>query len=277
MAARPSWSGSIALAGFPIPIRVYNVLRGPGRESFKMLDPVYGKPLRQQYVDVDNKIIPRDQSVPGVHLGGDNYVVIPQEAIENFERSQTSTIVDIDSFVVASTVPTEAAVTRFRVTPDERNPGAEKPVQILWNGLMATKRAAIIRDWCPRAGARPSTLAIVADKEGLMAYLLPFAADVKQDIPQFTPKKDTAAARLFSEVVSPNLEVYNPDDYIDSYDLNKQAMIDDAVAGAMKETPKAQPQSQSQSPDLMEALRKSVEGLKDRKTPRAIKKEKQVA
>lgn len=256
MAARSTWAGGIMFAGFSIPVRVFTLLNSRKSGSFKMLDPTHKQPVKQILVDVDGTEVARADTLRGVEFPKGQFTALPDEALEMIENADRSTAVEVERFAPVATVPLELSLESYIVVPDEKVPGSEQPVQILWNGLHETESAAIIPDWCPRAGARPSTLIVRAIDDGLRGNLLPFAGELKGGLPSFQPQADETKAQTFAAVVA---QQYTTDDfdlaaYADGYAERREAAIALALDGKVLDIPKPAEQPQAAAPDMMAML-----------------------
>lgn len=251
--ARSSWTGAITFAGFPINVAAYAVT-SKSVAGFKMLDPNHKLPVQQKLVDVAGEEVQRADTLKGVEVGKDRYVALDPAAVEMIQAVDRSVTVDVERFAPLDSVPLNLATGAMRLIPDSKVPGSEQPVQILWNGLRATNRAAIITDWCPRSGARPVVLAIYADDDGLIAHTLPYATDLN-DVPNMVPVENEQAATMFEQLVSAQYECgdFTLADYEDGHAARRQLAIDAALNGEVIEAPASAPAKPS-APDLMAAM-----------------------
>lgn len=263
-----TWAGAVQFMGFAIHVKAYTTVQSRKTESLTMLDPVHKQPVRQQYVDVEGVVVPKDQTLRGVKVGRAVHL-LSEEGTARIERATKTASCDVERFSPTESVRTELALQTLRIVPDERVDGSESPVQTLWNGLRATGRSAIVEDWCPRAGAYPSILAISAVEDGLVAHVLPYAHEVKRTLPSFAPVVDAEAAELFELVIAQRYEtaLFDHDAYQDTYAIRRQAAIDAALAGEASSLDGETPTSGA--PDLMAVLRASVAEAKVRSAQEA--------
>jgi non-homologous end joining protein Ku len=263
MAAAASWSGSIRLAGFPVAVKVYERVKDRRGQSFNMLDPVHKQRVRQQYVDVEGKVIDKAATLRGFE-DGDKIVVLSDAAMELIEKKERSGLVDIEKFVPLTSVPLGLAVTKFVMVPDDKVHGAGDAVDILWNYLHASGLGAVVVNWTPRIGAKPSTLVIGASDNGLMAYLMPFAHEIKTDIPRYEPTVNAQAAKVMQRFVDADdhlsISDFQLDGYRDQSAERREQAIRMALSGDKSPKAAAADAIEIEAPmSLMDVLTKSVE------------------
>lgn len=261
MAQSAAWRGAISLAGFNVSVAAFktNVERYGG-SGLRMLDPVHQQPVKQAYVDVEGKIVDRDQTLRGVEQAHEKWLPLSPEAREAFDKASRSVVVSVHSYAKVDSIDPSIAMERYTIVPDGKVPGAESSVQTLWNGLRASNRAAIVEDWSARAGSKPSTLIIYATDEGLTGIVVPFDEELPKNLPSFTPVPNKTAAELFTKVILKGHKpvAFSLAEHPDRQGQRRQQAIDMTLAGskgqvlsvAVQETPVQ---------DLMAALAASLE------------------
>jgi len=207
-------------------------------QSFKMLDPKHHQPVKSVLQDIDGNEVERSKTGRGIETGKMVYP-LPSEALAMIERVGKTEVVEIERFAPLASVPIELALESYVLVPNEKIPGADQGVQLLWNGLTKTKRAAIIDGLALSSGARPSIFAIMADEHGLTGYVMPFEHEIGGDAPAWKPEANARAGKLFAAVLDPDpdsdenysLEAYDATVYHDTYAERRQTAIDMALAG----------------------------------------------
>lgn len=258
MATRSDWAGSVLFAGFPISFRAYKRVRDRRSEAgFKMLDPKFHAPVKQAWLDQEGTLIQRADTVKGVEANG-GFHVLPNEALELIEAQGRSTSIEIKEFSPRETVDFSLALTSFVLTPDEKVAGSEGPVNILWNGLRATGRVAVIEGWAQKGNSKPSTLVIDATENGLIGYVEPFRAEVNP-VPTWTPTPDEKQASVFSAFAEQNYTIadFSLDDFTDTKNERHAAAIAMAISGEAS-VPEELTAPAPAVPDLMAALEASL-------------------
>jgi Ku protein len=256
MAARSTWAGAITFAGFPIPVQVFTVVKSRKSASFKMLDPVHKMPVSQILVDCEGDKVERAETLKGVEASKGTFVALGDDALELIENQGRSTAVEVERFAAVASIDFSLSLESYVVIPDPKVPGSEQPVQILWNGLRESQRAAVIPEWAATASAKPSTLVIRATGDGLAGSLLPFGSELKTDLPVWVPVADERAGQTFAAVVAKNYstEDYDISVYKDGKAERREAAIALALSGAPIPAEVKQDAAPAAVPDLMAAL-----------------------
>lgn len=271
MAARTTWRGAIAFAGFPINVSAYAVTKSRSAESFKMLG-ADGLPVKQQLVDTAGQVVERASTQRGVEVSKGKFAVLPPEAIEAINEAEKSVSCEPAGFPVLDTVP-PLSKQAYRLTPDEKVPGSDQGYGILWNGLRASGRALIVDGWKATSSSRPTLLAIYADDEGLIANALPYAGELN-DVPSADVQENEQAAAMFQQFLDTVYEdATGPFDlsaFTDTYAENRKEIVAKALAGEVIEAPQA-PAGAASGPDLMAAMTAALEQSKGAKRKGAKK------
>jgi non-homologous end joining protein Ku len=260
-ATRSTWSGSINFAGFPIHVRAFGLVKSRSSQSFKTLAPD-GLPVSQQYVDSSGEVVTRDQCSKGIEVSANQYAVLPPEAVEMIQAAERTDTLEVERFSPLHTVPLHLSVGQYRLIPNEKVPGSEGPVNILWNGLYASERALITK-WVPRAGARDTLFVVHADRYGLNANTLPFASEL-QDPPEWKPDENEQAQQMFEQFVGINyvLDDFELSAFSSEYEVRREEAVTKALAGEIIEAPSVEDTPAAAVPDLMAAMQNALTSAK---------------
>lgn len=223
---RPDWQGAISFAGLPIPLAFFGAVE-PDKSVFKMLDPDHKQPVKQAWRAVDGTVLEREQTLRGVEYG-DGYVAI--NGMPSLNRTE---LCEIERFSPDKDIPYHLARGIYYVGPRSKAPGSETSVQALWNALVKTKRVAVIKDWVARAGSRPWTVVLRADQEGITAFVLPYATQVRvNDV--FTPEVNARAAKAMATIIEADYETapFDHAAYEDTFSQRRDAAIESVLKGA---------------------------------------------
>lgn len=264
MAARASWSGAITFGGFPIHVEAYSLLKSASADSFKGLCPCHHEPISQvKTCATTGDVIPNDQLVKGAMQGrgkAATYHPLAPEVIEAIGAGsgERSAALEILRLPLANTVPWTLATGRYRIVPDSDVAGSAGPVEILWNGLMASERA-LISEWSKRAGSKPVLMAMKADVYGLTAIDLPYASDLNAGVPEHQFTENTQAQAMFEQFVAVqgiNTDAFAHGAFTDEYGERRKDLIAQAIAGEKIEVAPTAPQAAV--PDLMAAMQAAL-------------------
>ena len=257
-AATTSWSGGLELAGFPINVKLYATVASASADSFRMLAPESGVPVKQQLIDPSTgEVVERSDTLKGVEVSKDKYVALDKAAVDAIALRERTQIAAPRSFCPLGTVPLGLATKRFAVRPNDKVPGAEVPVGILWNGLLASG-LAYVTELTMRSGSRDTILILHADEEGLWASSLPYITEVKP-LPEFRFERDEKAANLFAQFVQTSYATEDFDHH--AFESQYTARREAAIAAALKGEPVEVAQEATpakDAPDLMALMEAQV-------------------
>jgi Ku protein len=253
--ATTAWRGAIEFSGFPINVALYGRVKSRSGDSFKTLDPVHKQPVKQQYVDINDEVVDRSETLKGVEVEKGVWTPLTPEAVEMIAEGERSEVLEPDSFSPLSTIDLGLALQTYEVLPDAKVAGSDKSVNTLWNGLRATGLAYVSR-LTMRSGSRDAIVVFYATDHDLRAATLPFAAELN-DVPSFTFEADEKQADLFRLVVGDDIQPFDLAAFQSEYRTRRQAAIDAALSGKKIAKPKAKKQAEPAN-DLMAALEAKV-------------------
>jgi DNA end-binding protein Ku len=275
MAARSSWSGAITFAGFPIHVRAHNLFKTTKAHSLKMLGPDK-QPVRRVYLDTNSKEVEQAACGRGVEVGKGKIVPLDDAVVEAIGKAERTGALEIGSFATRETVPLHLANSHYRITPDEKIPGAAKPCNILWNGLRATG-LVLVTEWVMREGSRNQLVGIAVEDGQLVAHVLPYLSDLA-DVPDHEYEEDEAQAAMFGQFVATQYAVGDFDHaaHEDQYGKRRAELLANAVAGKPIEVEQTEA-APAEVPDLMAAMEASLAQAKKPKPKPAAKKRAKAA
>lgn len=257
--ARASWSGALTLAGLPIHVRIYPRVKSRSGESFKRLAPTDQLPVKQQLVDTSGAVHEQAACLSGVEVGKGSYKALPPEAIELIGSAERSSVLEPEQFCPLASVPLELTLTSYAMTPDEKVPGSDMGVKIVWNGLRKGE-LAYVTQITPRAGSRDSVLVIWGDADGLYANTLPFAAELQQ-VPEWDMVEDEQQAATFEAFVqaqyAEKIGAFDHSVFESGYKQRRAEAVQAALAGETIVVPEVET-AKAAVPDLMAAMQASI-------------------
>jgi DNA end-binding protein Ku len=267
-----AWRGAIELAGFNVNIGLYSRVQKQRTESFRQIGPS-GRPIVTKLFDpVTDKEVERDALRKGVDIGNDEYVVLSPEAVEQISSGVKTAVAKLEAFAPVDTIALDLSIDRFAVLPDDKVPGAEQPVNIVWNGLRETG-LAYLTVISPRGG-HDAILVLYADAGGLWASLLPFEEEL-YDYPVHEYVEDAGEAKAFQTFVdsfyADKVQPYFDHAALQSeYRPRRQAAIEAAIEGReITPAPEVEPVT---GPDLMAMMSAKLKEAQESLPPAARKK-----
>lgn len=276
--ARSAWAGAVNFGGFQMHLRAYTLIESRSAKSFKSLCPCHQQPVKMpKRCAVDDTELEAGALLKGHQVGKDEYVTIPPEAAEQLRSAEATVQLEIAQLAPVASLDLTLTTGRYRIVPDEKVAGSDQPVQILWNGLIASERA-LVTEWVPRAGSRDSLLVISADAFGLNGNTLPYASEIKA-VPEFKPVRNEQAAAMFEQfagVQGINMDDFTHTMYESKYEQRRAAAIDAALSGKPIKVPEAA-QAAAAPPDLMAAMAAAVAQAPAKKAAKSSKSKAKVA
>lgn len=260
MAARPSWTGAVIFAGFPIYLRAYPIVQSRAAGSFKSLCPCHHQPIKQHKVcATTGDVVDNADLLKAVEPTKGNFVALDPDAVEFIRTADSSETVEVERFAPRDSLPLTYALGRYRLCPNDKMPGSEGPAGIFWNGLRATERAAVVPGFIPRAGARDQLAVIVADVYGMDLLWLPYHAELI-DPPEWAPDENEQAGEMFEAFVGQagyNMDDFSWPQYASGYEARRNEAIEKALSGAPLPAAPA-PTAAPAVPDLMAAMQAAL-------------------
>ena len=254
------WKGHLIFGMVSFPIRLFSAARSE-TISFNMLHKDDHSRIRQvTYCALEDKPIPRTETVKGYEYEKDHYVVIDDEDIKKV-APRTAKVMEILEFVKADQVDPIYLESSYYVAPDE---GGEKAYALLFTALKDSGYYGVAK---VAMHNREHIIVLRPGAKGILSHTMYFQDEIRQ-VEEFrtdtslVKEKELAMAKMLISSLEENFE---PQKYHDSYRDNLKKMIEDKIEGRkVVETP-----SEHIAPviDIMEALKKS---LAEKRKPAAV-------
>lgn len=266
---RAIWSGNITFGLVGIPVKASPV-QSPKDVRFQLLHgPCGGKTVIHRFCPQCNREVEDEEMVRGFEHSRGQYVVIPQDDLDNIETPAKHSLQIMD-FVDLNDIDPVYYEKPYHLMP---GPGGEHTYALLHRAMTDAGRVGIgkvaLRDREHLALIRPV-------KDELVMELLAFPDEVRQlDRPAIPEKvkieeRELEMARLLIDSMSSE---FTPEKYQDEYRNAVHELIEDKLAGGDAH-PKPAAAVKSEVGDLMEALRRSVAARKGT-TPEEVAPEKE--
>ncbi|MCX6629316.1 MAG: Ku protein [Candidatus Solibacter sp.] len=245
------WKGHLIFGMVSFPIRLFSAARSE-TISFNMLHKDDHSRIRQvTYCQLEDKPIPRSETVKGYEYEKDHYVVIDDEDIKKV-APRTAKVMEILEFVKADQVDPIYLESSYYVAPDE---GGEKAYALLFTALKDSGFYGVAK---VAMHNREHIIVLRPGAKGILSHTMYYQDEIRQ-VEEFrtdtslVKEKELAMAKMLISSLEENFE---PQKYHDSYRDNLKKMIEDKIEGRkVVETP-----SEHFAPviDIMEALKKSL-------------------
>ncbi len=254
------WKGHLIFGMVSFPIRLFSAARSE-TISFNLLHKDDHSRIRQvTYCALEDKPIPRTETVKGYEYEKDHYVVIDDEDIKKV-APRTAKVMEILEFVKADQVDPIYLESSYYIAPDE---GGEKAYALLFTALKDSGYYGVAK---VAMHNREHIIVLRPGAKGILSHTMYYQDEIRQ-VEEFrtdtslVKEKELAMAKMLISSLEENFE---PQKYHDSYRDNLKKMIEDKIEGRkVVETP-----SEHIAPviDIMEALKKS---LAEKRKPAAV-------
>jgi DNA end-binding protein Ku len=257
MAPRAQWKGYLRLSLVSCPIAVYPASTSREKVHFHQINRKTGNRIRMLKVDADthDEVSSKD-IVKGYELEKDRYVEMSPEELEAVQVESTRTI-DIDAFVPRDEIDDLYIADPYYVVPD---------------GKVGQQAFAVIREAITKKGmvalgrvvfsTREHVIGLEPRGKGLFGFTIRYPYEVREDKPYFEdiPNEQTPKEMidLATHIINQKAGHFRPKDFDDRYEDALRDLIKKKAAGKKITVPK--PEKPSNVINLMDALRKSVQG-----------------
>jgi DNA end-binding protein Ku len=255
------WTGAISFGMVTVPVKLYSALN---RKSvrFHQLSSKSGVRIAQKRVDPSTgEEVPYEDVVKGYEIAPDRYVVIEPGELETLQPKKTRTI-EIEDFVELSQIDPVFYDHPYYLAP---GPGGAKPYRLLLEAMRETGKVAIarvvIRSKEQLVAVRPMGDALgmatmIFDDEILPPDRLEEiaeAAEIK------TTKRELDIAKQLVDSLAGDFE---PERYSDTYRDEVLALIERKAQGKEIAIQPAAEEVAAPAPDLMSALKASLDAVR---------------
>ena len=260
---RAIWTGAISFGLVTVPVKLYAAVQSK-TVKFNQLDGDDHSRIAMKRTNAQTgEEVPYERIVKGFEISPDRYVIIEPGELESLDPKKTKTI-DIEGFVELEDVDPIYFDHPYYLVPGT---GGAKPYRLLCDAMAETGRVGIakvvIRSKQQLVALRPmgdvlamSTMNFhdeIVDADGLDE--IPSREDIDS-----APRELDIAKQLVDSLA----EAWEPEKYSDTYREEVLGLIERKAAGeeiAVQPTEKA---DDSPVPDLMSALKASLDAVRDR-------------
>jgi DNA end-binding protein Ku len=276
---RAMWTGAISFGMVTVPVKLYSAINRK-TVRFHQLSGKSGVRVAQKRVDPKSgEEVPYEDIVKGYEIAPDRYVVIEPGELETLQPKKTKTI-EIEDFVELSQIDPVYYDHPYYLAP---GPGGAKPYRLLLEAMRDTGKVAIARVVI-RSKEQLVALRPMGDVLGMATMIFadeilpPDRLDEVSEAGEVkTTKRELDIAKQLVDSLAGEFE---PDSYSDTYREEVLALIERKAQG---KTIAVQPPAEevaAPAPDLMSALKASLDAVRAREagdTPKKRKPAKQVA
>jgi DNA end-binding protein Ku len=260
---RSIWTGAISFGLVTVPVKLYSAVNRK-TVRFHQLSGTSGVRIAQKRVDPQSgEEVPYEDIVKGYELAPDRYVVVEPDELATLQPKKTKTI-EIEDFVELSQIDPIFYDHPYYLAP---GPGGAKPYRLLLEAMAESERVAIAR---VVIRSKEQLVAIRAMGDVLEMATMLFADEIASpdqldELPEPDEVKTTKReVEIAKQLIDSLAGEFDPDKYRDTYREDVLALIERKAEG--KEIA-IQPEAEevaSPTPDLMSALRASLDAVRER-------------
>jgi DNA end-binding protein Ku len=257
------WTGAISFGMVSVPVKLYSALN---RKSvrFHQLSGKTGVRIAQKRVDPQSgEEVPYEDIVKGYEIAPDRYVVIEPGELETLQPKKTKTI-EIEDFVELSEIDPVFYDHPYYLAP---GPGGAKPYRLLVEAMRETGKVAIARVVI-RSKEQLVALRPMGDVLGMATMIFadeilpPERLDEVAEAGEIkTTKRELDVAKQLVDSLAGEFE---PSRYSDTYRADVLALIERKAQGEKIAVQPAPEEVAAPAPDLMSALKASLDAVRAR-------------
>jgi len=254
---RPIWSGAISFGLVTVPVKLYPAVQPKG-VSFHQVDEASGSRIKYKRVsEKTGRDVPYERIKKGYEVDDGSYVVIDPKELEKFAPEATRRI-DITDFVDLDEIDPIYYEHTYFLAPDK---GGDKAYSLLLKAMEDGNKVGIgrvvIRTKEYLAAIRPYGKKMLA----LETMLFPDEVVDVEDVPGLPERARVGdkELKMARQLIDSLADEFDPDKYEDTYRKHVLDFIKKKAKGKTIEIEHREEEKPAVA-DLMDALRKSVEG-----------------
>ena len=259
MAPRPNWKGYLKLSLVSCPVALYPATTTSERVSFRTLNRETGNRVRRQFVDEQSgDPVETESQIKGYEVAKGEFIQIEDDEIKSVQLESNHTI-DIERFVPRGDIDELYLDSPYYLAPTDRV--GEEAFAVIRDAMRAEEMVGLARVVLFR---RERILMLEPRDKGIVATSLRYANEVHAASGYFDEIPDSELPKqmldLAKHIIEKMTGKFEPEQFEDRYE---NALIE-LIRSKQKGMPiKPQPSHrQTNVINLMDALRRSVEGAK---------------
>jgi DNA end-binding protein Ku len=257
------WTGAISFGMVTVPVKLYSALN---RKSvrFHQLSGKTGVRIAQKRVDPQSgEEVPYGDIVKGYEIAPERYVVIEPCELESLQPKKTKTI-EIEDFVELSQIDPVFYDHPYYLAP---GPGGAKPYRLLLEAMRETGKVAIARVVI-RSKENLVAIRPMGDALGMATMIFADEALDPERIEEIAEAEEIKTTKreldIAKQLVDSLAGEFKPEQYKDTYRDEVLALIERKAAGKKIAVQPAAEEVAAPAPDLMSALKASLEAVRAR-------------
>lgn len=259
---RAFWKGVISFGMVVIPVKMYTATETRPISFHILHKTCKTRPKQEWFCEHDEQYISVKDTVRAYEYAKDQYLVVTEDDLKKVPV-KTSRSINILGFVEAKEIDPIYYQNSHYLEPETL--GA-KPFSLLHEVLNKTKRVGIAKVTFQRR----EHLCALRPLDAILALHTLYYPDEILDRKEITAPKENLAPReleMAASLVTAMSAGFKPEDYKDEYRLALKKLIEDKLKGVEIKAPV---EKTEEIPDLMTALRASIEAAKKHPGKKAV-------
>jgi DNA end-binding protein Ku len=257
------WTGAISFGLVTVPVKLYSALDRKA-VRFHQLSGKTGTRIAQKRVDSQTgEEVPYEDIVKGYEIAKDRYVVIEPGELDALEPKKTKTI-EIEDFVELGQIDPVFYDHPYYLAPGT---GGVKPYRLLLEAMRETGRVAIARVVI-RSKEQLVAIRPMGDALGMATMIFADEVTAPERIDEIKEAAEVKTTKreldMAVQLVSSLAGDFEPGKYRDSYRQEVLDLIERKAQGEEIAVAPAPEQAAEPAPDLMSALKASLEAVRSR-------------
>ncbi len=257
------WTGAISFGMVTVPVKLYSALNRKN-VRFHQLSGRSGVRIAQKRVDPSSgEEVPYEDVVKGFEISPERYVVIEPGELESLAPKKSRTI-EIEEFVELAQIDPVYYDHPYYLAP---GPGGAKPYRLLLEAMRDAGKVAIAR---VVIRSKESLVAIRPMGDALGMATMIFADEIlsPEEIDEIAETREVKTTKRELEIavqlVGSLAADFEPQKYTDTYREEVLALIDRKAQGEQIAVQPPAEEVSAPAPDLMSALKASLEAVRAR-------------
>jgi DNA end-binding protein Ku len=265
MAPRANWKGFLRLSLVTCPVALYPATSDTEKVSFNQINRKTGHRIKYAKVDADTgEEVAAEDIMKGFKIDTDTYVEVSKDELDDIALESTRTI-EIDEFVPKTDIDNRYLIRPYYLVPDGKV--GHDAFAVIRETIRSMNKVAIGRVVLTN---REHIIALEPLGKGLMGTLLRYPYEVRSEKEYFDDIQDVKVTKdmldLARHIVEQKSGSFEPGQFEDRYE---SALIDliNQKRNGVKTTAKAAPKTGGNVINLMDALKRSLAGVKQSPAP----------
>ena len=259
---RPIWSGNISFGLVSVPVKLYSAVSQQTVRFHQLHASDHARIQQKRVCQADGQEVAFKDIVKGYEIAPDRYVVIEPGELEELEPTRSRTI-EIEDFVEVSEIDPLYYDHPYYLVPGT---GGQKPYELLVAAMSQAGKVAVAR---VVLRSREQLVCIRPLENALTMTTMNFADEVLdasrlKELPQEQSELSDREVQIACQLIESLSVPFEPGKYHDTYRERVLELIERKAEGRQVAHTPAAPEPPPQVPDLMSALKASLDEVRGR-------------